>query len=107
MANKAQEQMLKVLSKAQEARSTTEGRISVPTWYNPKKTEDIPLWSYNEIETMRQEINRLRKLEGKSEVTWNDVARVEHMALGHSDYSSKFSLYCAELVYKSSETIQP
>lgn len=31
-------------------------------------------------------------------VTMADVVRVETQAVGHSDYVSKFALYCAELV---------
>lgn len=32
-------------------------------------------------------------------VTVNDVERVEHLAVGHTDYASKHALYVTELIY--------
>lgn len=35
---------------------------------------------------------------GLSPIKLSEIKRVETMACGHIDYSSKFALYCAELV---------
>lgn len=43
------------------------------------------------------EVNEHRALLGKPPVDAAAIERVERWALGHSDYSSKFALYCAEL----------
>lgn len=34
---------------------------------------------------------------GRSDLTVKDVLHVERLAAGHSDYQSKFALYCAQL----------
>jgi len=46
---------------------------------------------------MRDAVNKERLDQGLALVTIESVERVETMAEGHSDYSSKFALYCAEL----------
>lgn len=61
-------------------------------------------WIDNEIEWMIYErnvmfelVNQERKLHGLEPVKIEDVLRVENCAAGHSDYTRKFALYCAEM----------
>lgn len=54
-------------------------------------------WIAAERKVMLDETNEWRGLLGKSPVTAEQIRRVEQWACGHSDYSSKFALYCAEL----------
>lgn len=54
-------------------------------------------WVIHERELMHQETNRYRAGRGLPPVDLAEVARVERQAEGHSDYASKFALYCAEL----------
>lgn len=46
---------------------------------------------------MHQETNRLRDIEGLPPVSLQAIEEIERMAIGHSDYGSKFAWYCAEL----------
>lgn len=55
-------------------------------------------WVVFERDTMFDAVTRERAKLGKAPVPMKDVERVETMAMGHCDYSSKFALYCAELV---------
>lgn len=54
-------------------------------------------WIAAERRVMLDEVNEHRALLGKPPVDAAAIERVERWALGHSDYSSKFALYCAEL----------
>lgn len=54
-------------------------------------------WIAAERTVMLDEVNEWRALLGKPAVDVAAIERVERMATGHSDYSSKFALYCAEL----------
>jgi hypothetical protein len=76
------DRMLETLSGAQEQRSTCQG------------TE----WVVIEREAMYQAVNRERFARGKDPITMQEITSVETMASGHSDYSRKFALYCAELI---------
>lgn len=53
-------------------------------------------WISMERTAMLDAVNRLRV--GKRPVDLATITGVERLALGHVDYSSKFALYCAELV---------
>lgn len=77
---KLRDSMLKVLSTAQEQRKTRED------------------WIQFERDTMFDAVTRERAKLGKGPRTMKDLMVVENLACGHSDYSSKFALYCAELV---------
>ena len=55
-------------------------------------------WSMLECGVLIVEINRRRECLRKVFVKIEDVERVQRMAHGHSDYATKFALYCAELV---------
>lgn len=56
-----------------------------------------PAWAVFEVESMHDTINRLRASNGQPGITMDDVWTAEGLAKGHSDYSIKFALYCAEL----------
>lgn len=64
-----------------------------------------PAWSLHERQVMCDEVNRLRVARGLPLVTTKDVMKVERCAAGHSDYSSKYSLYCAEIVMGESPNV--
>lgn len=49
------------------------------------------------VRAMLPIVNAERAKNGHDEIDLPALARVERLAVGHSDYGSKFSLYCAEL----------
>ena len=53
-------------------------------------------WVDREHRAMLGAVNDERKARGISELTLEVLRRIERPALGHSDYASKFALYCAE-----------
>ena len=55
-------------------------------------------WILAERQAMHQRVNDIRASRGLPPIDIAEVERVEWSAVGHSDYSRKFSLYCAELV---------
>ena len=56
-------------------------------------------WEAMERLAMLSAVNRARRLFESSAVQLADIERAETMACGHSDYPSKFALYCAELAH--------
>jgi hypothetical protein len=64
-------------------------------------------WIEFERSVMFEAVNNERQARGLPPISLTDVMRVERMATGHVDYSSKFALYCAELVFVSVERIYP
>lgn len=54
-------------------------------------------WVVFERERMLAAVNKERGRRGLPRLAVGDVERVERLAVGHSDYVSKFALYCAEL----------
>jgi hypothetical protein len=59
-----------------------------------------PYWNTYEMLVMLSLVNKMRESLDKQFITWQDIYRCERMASGHIDYTSKFALYCAELVDK-------
>jgi uncharacterized protein YkwD len=59
--------------------------------------ETWPEWVFFERKTMTAAVNAERQKKGLPAVPPSEVIRVERQASGHSDYSHKFALYCAEL----------
>lgn len=57
-------------------------------------------WIEHERATMLDVVNCERTCMRKLPILLEDIERVEKRALGHSDYSYKFALYCAELVHQ-------
>ncbi|MFA6235560.1 MAG: hypothetical protein WC824_15430 [Bacteroidota bacterium] len=55
-------------------------------------------WIQFERKVMWAETNRFRNLLGRGPVLETEIIRVESLALGHTDYSERWALYCAELV---------
>jgi hypothetical protein len=104
---KIKEQFLEVLSNAQGQRDQRQELVTCVAWWNPSKPENIPAWCEYEREVMLGAINKLRDKKGLPLIGLLDVSRVESMAMGHSDYSSKFALYCAELVDIPASEIKP
>lgn len=64
-----------------------------------------PAWVLYERETMHAAVNQARADRGLPPVPIAAVKRVEQQAFGHFDYTKKFALYCAELVW--SEQVRP
>jgi hypothetical protein len=62
-----------------------------------KKRDEDPGWIENERKLMLKIVNEARQQHGREPVALTDIERVEQMAVGHSDYAHKFTLYCAEL----------
>lgn len=65
-----------------------------------RRRKDYPncTWIDAEIDFMHYAVNRRRSERGLPDVDRAAIVRVERWACGHSDYSSKFALNCAELV---------
>ncbi len=55
-------------------------------------------WIVAERTAMWEAVNRHRTQLGKESLTIEDVERVEQSAVGHTDYATKYALYCTELV---------
>jgi hypothetical protein len=75
------DRLLDVLGKQQEKRKRYDGLE----------------WIEAERDVMLDAVNRERIAAHLEPVTMADIQRVETWACGHSDYSSKFALYCAEI----------
>lgn|SRR5512139_1515154 len=54
-------------------------------------------WMDVEIDVMHHAVNCERSKRALPDIDRATVVNVERMAAGHSDYASKFALYCAEL----------
>lgn len=67
----------------------------VPDFTNPGR-EELG-WVIYEREQMCAEVNKVRSARGLQPILIKDFARIERQAVGHSDYDTKLSLYCAEL----------
>lgn len=80
----ARDRLLEVLVKAQEQRH---------------KRREANGWILYEREQMLCAVNYERARLNEPPVPMASLERAERQALGHSDYSSKFALYCSELAY--------
>ncbi|MFI0900505.1 hypothetical protein [Streptomyces sp. NPDC020983] len=58
---------------------------------------DEPEWVRYERDAMWAEVNAARAEAGLGPALLTDILRVEQQAVGHSDYTTKYALYCAEL----------
>lgn len=56
-------------------------------------------WIAAEHDAMRNLVNDLRVERGLPLIDPRHIARAEQMAAGHSDYTKKYALYCADLVF--------
>lgn len=59
---------------------------------------EYPEWIQKEHEEMLTEVNIQLATRCRKPITLEDLVKIEQNALGHSDYSSKFSLYLAEVI---------
>ena len=57
-------------------------------------------WAAHERDFMRGLVNAARTDRGAGPVAADRIAAVEQLAAGHSNYTSKFAMYCAELVFE-------
>jgi hypothetical protein len=55
-------------------------------------------WMLFERQTMLDAVNAERAARSRPPVSMAEIERADRLASGHSDYSRKFALYCAELV---------
>lgn len=87
----------KVLIAAQEERPLRQELVRLPDG-----SEECE-WVAFEREAMHRAVNQVRAENGLDEVPVESVRRVERLAEGHYDYTSKFALYCAELALEIPE----
>ncbi|MDT0307227.1 hypothetical protein RM780_09655 [Streptomyces sp. DSM 44917] len=80
-----------VLTAAQGERPTRPGLVVLESG----RTESA--WVAHERSVMHQEVNRVRAELALPAVSLEAVAAAEEQAVGHSDYSGKFAMYCADL----------
>lgn len=85
-----QQDMYRTLTRAQEERPDREDLVD----------DYEPGWVLYERETMHSAVNQARADRSLPPVPIAAVKRVEQQAFGHSDYTKKFALYCAELALK-------
>lgn len=57
-------------------------------------------WAIYERGVMLEQVNKIRADLGYQPVHMAAVERVENAAVGYSDYTKKYALYCAELALK-------
>jgi hypothetical protein len=88
----ARDKLLAVLEREQALRSTR---------YRLNLNE--PEWVIAERKAMFETVNAIRAKHGFPDIDMMDILSVERSATGHSDYSSKFALYCAELCFVQKE----
>lgn len=91
---KVRDDLLAVLVEAQKERPRREP-------YGPDG------WILFERLALHAAVNAERRTRGLTPVSIAHVERVERAASGHIDYSRQFALYCAELVFKDIDAIEP
>ncbi len=94
MANviEMQKRMLAVLSAAQAERPSRGKWVT-----DADVDEEGPAWVFHERRTMFDAVNKERAARRLPPIELKSLLRAENLATGHSDYSAKFALYCAEL----------
>lgn len=80
-----------VLAEAQEERPRRQELVEGPDG-SPECA-----WAAYERGVMHMEVNRVRAQHERSEIPLKLIERADRQAAGHSDYTFKFALYCAEL----------
>ena len=63
-----------------------------------RRTKTTEEWIIAERQAMFDAVNSKRTARDKTPLLITDIERVERQAVGHSDYTHKFALYCAMLV---------
>lgn len=64
----------------------------------PRQVWGVSEWAAFERLKMWEAVNKYRLQRNKVSILIDRIKCVERIAFGHSDYSEKFALYCAELV---------
>ena len=64
----------------------------------------VEAWILAERECVMREVNYQRRLLAYDPIGLVDVERAERMALGHSDYVSKYAHAAADLVFRKEAT---
>jgi len=85
--------ILAKLTKAQAERDKRATRVETE-----HDDHQVSGWVVYEREVLLAAVNEERAKIGRKPIPMADVIRVERVAMGHVDYSSKLALYCAELV---------
>lgn len=93
-------EMQKVLSRAAQERRERPDLVDDPI--GPWPGQELE-WVLYEREQLLTAVNVERASRGLPEAALSDVKRVEQMAVGHTDYGHKFSIYCAELAMGETE----
>ena len=65
-----------------------------------RRGRDLDAWILAERECVLREVNHQRLLLGRAPVDIGIVERAERMAVGHSDYVSKYAHAAADLVFR-------
>jgi hypothetical protein len=86
----------KILMNAQKSRSKRMDLIDLPE-IKGVPFDRVPEWNVYELEQMLDAVNQIRK---NNHASFDDIRKAERNAVGHSDYTHKFALYCAELALK-------
>ena len=92
------ERLLAVMAKAQSQRAANAGWIKLPGPLANLWGSSIPQWQINEAEALLAEVNLIRQEAGLHPTTLMEVVRCEISSTG-GDYSSKYALRCADLVW--------
>lgn len=69
-----------------------------------RKKRSLEAWILAERECVMREVNHQRGLLAYEPVDLAAVERVEHLAVGHSDYISKYAHAAADLVFRKETT---
>lgn len=86
MSSKLYDRMYAALTAAQAERPNRQAMIG-----------DEPEWVRYERDAMWNEVNAVRAENGQRPALLTDILAAEQQAVGHSDYTQKYALYCAEL----------
>ena len=78
---------------------TIRATLNAETTRREKRT--VEAWILAERDCVLREVNRQRALRAYDPVGIADIERAEHMAVGHSDYISKYAHAAADLVLKA------
>lgn len=79
-----------------EVYQTIRSRLVAETEHRPGRSVDE--WITAERVCVLAEVNRLRALQGLRPIDVATIERAERMAVGHSDYISKYAHAAADLV---------
>lgn len=91
------------LCEAQKERKAVYGQgvVTVPDLYDPTKETTMLQWNIFELHTMEIAVNEIREKRNRPKITFADIRKIETKAIGHSDYTHKLALYCADLALET------